>query len=153
MERIHPPGVNLDDRELVKVEAIIQSFTKSERKDVYALVREPSRAKRIAKGCGQPEAGVQELVQKFLFMKQMMGGLGSNLGFLGNVPGMKGLAMAKNMRKAAKNMAMGGGGMPGFPGMGGMGGMPGMGGFPVMPGMGGFPGMAGMPGMMGDGGE
>ena len=135
MDQMLPADVNLDDRELVRVEAIIQSFTKFERKDPYALVREPGRVKRIAKGCGSPEKAVQELVQKFLFMKQMMGGLGSNLGFLGNVPGMKQLAMAKNMRKAAKNMAMGGGGgMPGFPGM------PGMGGFPGMPGMGGFPG-------------
>jgi signal recognition particle subunit SRP54 len=153
MDAMLPADVNLDDRELVKIEAMIQSFTRSERQDVYALVREPSRVKRIAKGSGSPERGVQELVQKFLFMKQMMGGLGQNLGFLGNLPGMKGLAMAKNMKKAAKNAAMGMGGMPGFPGMPGMGGfpgMPGMGGFPGMPGMG-MPGFPGMPGM-GDGG-
>ncbi len=152
MDAMLPADVNLDDRELVKVEAIIQSFTKFERHDPNALIREPSRVKRIAKGCGNPEKAVQELVQKFLFMKQMMGGLGSNLGFLGNVPGMKQFSMAKNMRKAAKNMAAmgGGGGMPGFPGMPGL---PGMGGFPGMPGMGGFPGMPGMGGMMGDSGE
>ena len=77
---------------------------------------------RIAKGSGQPETQVQELVQKFLFMKQMMEGLGSNMGMLGRVPGMKGVAMAKQMRK---QMAQGGG-MPGmgFPGMMGMGGLP-----------------------------
>ncbi len=83
-------------------------------------------------------------MQKFLFMKQMMEGLGANMGMLGRIPGMKNLAMAKNLRK---QMAQGGRdarharacrGM-GFPGMG-------------MPGMG-FPGM-GMPGMgMPDGGE
>jgi signal recognition particle subunit SRP54 len=130
--------VNLDDGELVRVEAIIQSFTRFERKDPYALIREPSRAARIAKGSGQPEAQVSELVQKFLFMKQMMEGLGANMGMLGRIPGMKNLQMAKQMRK---QMAQGGG----FPGMGmpGMG-MPGMG-FPGMPGMG-FPGM-GMPGL------
>jgi signal recognition particle subunit SRP54 len=140
MDQLLPADANLDDNELVKVEAIIQSFTKTERRDPYALIREPSRVKRIAKGCGNDEKAVAELVQKFLFMKQMMGGLGSNLGFLGNVPGMKQLSMAKNMRKAAKNMAnlggMGMAGMPGFPGMG----MPGM----PFPGMGGFPGMPGM---------
>jgi signal recognition particle subunit SRP54 len=147
MDQMLPADANLDDRELVKVESIIQSFTKTERKDPYALIREPSRVKRIAKGSGNDEKGVQELVQKFLFMKQMMGGLGQNLGFLGNVPGMKNLAMANNMRKAVKNMGKGGmagmGGMPGFPGMG----LPGMG-FPGM----GFPGM-GLPGMGGDPGE
>jgi signal recognition particle subunit SRP54 len=73
----------------------------------------------------------------------MMSGLGQNLGMLGKVPGMKQMAMAKNMKKM-----MAGGGMPGFPGMPGMG-IPGMG----LPGMG-FPGMGmpgmGMPGMGGD---
>jgi signal recognition particle subunit SRP54 len=131
-----PAGVNIDDNELVRIEAIIQSFTRFERKDPYALIREPTRTTRIAKGSGQPEQQVQELVQKFLFMKQMMEGLGANMGMMGRVPGMKNIAMAKQLRK---QMAQGGG----FPGMG-MPGMPGMG-LPGMPGMG-FPGM-GMPGM------
>jgi signal recognition particle subunit SRP54 len=136
MSDMMPPGADIDDHELVRIEAMIQSFTKFERKDPYALVREPSRVARISKGSGQPEQGVTELVQKFLFMKQMMDGLGANMGMLGRIPGMKGLGMAKQLRKQ-----MQGGGMPGFPGMPGMGGM---GGFPGMPGMG-FPGM-GMPG-------
>jgi signal recognition particle subunit SRP54 len=136
-----PPGVNVDDQELVRIEAIIQSFTRMERKDPYALIREPTRVTRIAKGSGQPDAQVSELVQKFLFMKQMMEGLGSNMGMMGKIPGMKNVAMARQLKK---QMAQGGG----FPGMGGMPGMgmPGMG----MPGMG-FPGM-GMPGMGGMGG-
>jgi signal recognition particle subunit SRP54 len=138
-----PPGANLDDSELGRVEAIIQSFTRFERKDPYALIREPTRVTRIAQGSGQPAPQVEELVQKFLFMKQMMEGLGQNMGIMGKIPGMKNVAMAKQLRK---QMAQGGGmpGMGGFPGMPGMG-MPGMGGFPGMPGMG-FPGM-GMPGM------
>jgi signal recognition particle subunit SRP54 len=146
-----PPGVNLDDGELVRVEAIIQSFTKLERHDPYALIREESRVARIAKGSGQPAEQVKELVQKFLFMKQMMDGMGANLGMMGRIPGMKNVAMAKQLRK---QMAQGG--MPGMPGMG----MPGMGGFGMpgmgMPGMGGFGGMPGMgmPGMgMPGGGE
>ena len=141
MSDMMPPGVNIDDGELTRIEAIIQSFTRFERRDPYALIREPGRVTRIAKGSGQPDQQVQELVQKFLFMKQMMGGLGQNMGLMGKIPGMKNLAMAKNLRK---QMAQGGG-FPGMPGMGmpGMG-MPGMG-FPGMPGMG-MPGM-GMPGM------
>jgi signal recognition particle subunit SRP54 len=135
-----PPGANIDEGELGRVEAIIQSFTKFERRDPYALIREESRVVRIAKGSGQPEAQVKELVQKFLFMKQMMDGLGSNLGMLGRMPGMKNIAMAKQLRKQ-----MQGGGLPGMglPGMG----MPGMG----LPGMG-MPGF-GMPGMMPGSGE
>lgn len=144
-----PAGVNLDDKELVRIEAIIQSMTRQERGDPYALIREPKRVERISKGSGTNGEAVNELVQKFLFMKQMMGGLGQNLGMLGKIPGMKQMAMARNMKKM-----MAGGGMPGMGGFPGMPGMPGMG----MPGMGfpgmGFPGMGmpGMPGMMGGGG-
>jgi signal recognition particle subunit SRP54 len=69
----------------------------------------------------------------------MMSGFGQDLGMLGNIPGMKNLAMARNVRRAMKN-----GQIPGMPG-----GMPGMpGGLPGMPGMG-FPGLfggAGAPG-------
>jgi len=82
-----PPGVNIDDGELVRVEAIIQSFTKLERRDPYVLIREESRVTRIAKGSGQPQEQVKELVQKFLFMKQMMDGMGANLGMMGRIPG------------------------------------------------------------------
>ena len=153
-----PADVNLDDNELVKIEAMISSFTTFERKDPNALIREPNRVARIAKGSGVPDQAVSELVQRFLFMKQMMSSMGGGMGgMLGNIPGMKQLGQMKNMRNMAKQMQGGGfpgmGGMGGFPGMGGMGGM---GGFPGMPpgmgGMGGFPGMAGFPGMPGMGG-
>jgi len=140
-----PEGVNLDDRELVRIESMIQSMTRTEKLDPYLLVREPGRVRRISKGSAQPEQAVGELVQKFLFMKQMIGNVGQNMGLLGKIPGMKQVGMAKNLRKA---MAAGGmGGMPGM-GMPGMG-MPGMG----MPGMG-MPGMGmpfGMPGLAGAG--
>ncbi|HEV8247672.1 MAG TPA: signal recognition particle protein [Polyangiaceae bacterium] len=131
-----PPGAaqNLDDSELGRIEAMIQSMTRAERVDPHSLVREPGRVKRVSKGSGQPAEAVGELIQKFLFMRQMMSGFGQNMGVMGNIPGFKQMAMANQMRKAAKG---------GFPGMGAPGGM----GFPGMPGMG-FPGM-GMPGMPG----
>ncbi len=133
-----PEGMaaNLDDRELVKIEAVISSFTKFERRDPYALVREPSRAKRIAKGSGSEEGAVTELVQKFLFMKQMMDSLGGNMGMLGKIPGMKNLGMANALRKMQK-----GGGMPDLSALGGMGGL---GGLPGLGGMGGLLGGMGM---------
>ena len=151
MGEMMPADVNLDDRELVRIEAMISSFTRLEKEDPYALIREPNRVKRIAKGSGTKEEQVSELVQKFLFMRQMMEGLGQNMGMLGKIPGMKNLAMAKNLQKMAGQGGMPGmGGFPGMPGMGGFPGMPGMGGFPGMPGMPpGFPGFPGMPGMGG----
>jgi len=141
-----PTGINLDDKELTRIEAMIQSMTKNERRDPQALIREPSRMKRISRGSGQPEAGVGELVQKFMFMKQMMGGMGGKLGMMGNIPGLKQLAQARNMKKAMKG---GMPNMPGFPGMPGMG-MPGMGGMGGLPGMGDLASLfGGMPGMGG----
>ena len=142
-----PPGAaaNLDDSELGRIEAMIQSMTRAEREDPNVLVREPSRVARIAKGSAQPAEGVGELVQRFLFMRQMMGGMGGGDpgGLLSKIPGLGGLNMARNMRRAMKsgkmqdvmqNMGGGMGGMPGLGGMPGFGGMPGMG-FPGMPGM------------------
>ena len=125
---------NLDDRELVKIEAVISSFTSFERRDPYALIREPGRVKRIAKGSGSEEGAVSELVQKFLMMKQMIEGLGSNMGLLGKIPGMKNLGMANALRKMQK-----GGGMPDLSALGGMGGLGGLGGLGGMfpPGLGG----------------
>src|SRR5690606_24357482 len=117
MGNMLPPGAeaNLDDRELTRIEAMIQSMTPFEKQDPHALVREPSRVKRIAKGSGHAEPAVSEMVQKFLFMQQMMSGMGQNLGLLGNIPGMKNLAMARNMRRAMKGGKMPPG-MPGMPG-------------------------------------
>ncbi|HTA93430.1 MAG TPA: signal recognition particle protein [Polyangiaceae bacterium] len=135
-----PPGAaaNLDDNELVRIEAMIQSMTRQERDDPNVLVREPSRVQRIAKGSAQPPEGVGELVQRFLFMRQMMSGMGQDPGLLGKIPGMGGLNMARNMRRAMKSGKF----QDAMQNMGGMGGLPGMGGMPGM----GFPGM-GMPGM------
>ena len=133
-----PDGVNLDDKELVRIRAIIQSMTRYEKADPYVLIREPGRIGRVSRGSGSNDQQVQTVIQQFLFMKQMMGGLSQELGLMGKIPGLRGVA---SMRKMRKLMQKQGGGMPGFPGMPGM---PGMG----MPGMGmGMPGMMGMPGL------
>ncbi len=129
-----PPGLAVDDKELVRIEAMIQSMTQLERDDPNLLIREPGRVRRVARGSGSEEKAVTELVQKFLFLQQMMGGFGQNLGMLGRIPGLKGLATARHIRRAMKGRA--GGAPPTMPGMG----FPGMG----VPGMG-IPGM-GMPG-------
>jgi signal recognition particle subunit SRP54 len=140
-----PPGAaaQVNDSELTDAETIILSMTPFERQDPQSLIREPSRVRRIAGGSGRTEQSVGELVQKFLYMRQMMGSMGGGGGggMFGGLPGMGG--MARNVRRAMKSGKMPEGfpqmpgGMPGFPGMG----MPGMG----MPGM----GMPGMPGASG----
>jgi signal recognition particle subunit SRP54 len=142
-----PANVNLDDKELVRIRAIIQSMTGYEKRDPYVLIREPGRTARIARGSGTKEEQITTVIQQFLFMKQMMQGLGQDMGLLGRLPGIKQIASARKLRKM---MAKGGiPGMPGMPGMGGMPGMPGMGGMPGLGGMGGWPGMPGLGGAAG----
>jgi signal recognition particle subunit SRP54 len=144
-----PEGVNLDDKELVKIEAMISSMTMEERIDPQVFVTtswedyattagrqakrrradfHPSRVKRISKGSGRSEQEVKELLQKFAQMRQMMVQLGASTGLMGKIPGMKQFSQMKklaNMDIGALMGAEGGAGMPALPGMPGMPGMPG----------------------------
>jgi signal recognition particle subunit SRP54 len=168
-----PEGFQIDEKELVRTKAIVSSMTKAERRNITLFRDEPRRMERVAKGSAHTPKEVAELLQRFLFMRNMMGDIGKQAGMLSKIPGLKQLAQANKLRNAVKTggleanpmmaqlaeqlleaaVAEGGGkgkggfpGLPaGFPGMGGMGGMPGMGGFPGMGGM----GMPGMPGMAG----
>ncbi|MGE0172924.1 MAG: signal recognition particle protein [Oligoflexales bacterium] len=113
MQNMIPAGAQLDDKELVKIKAIIDSMTNRERLGMDSL--NPSRVKRIARGAGRPEKDINELSQKFQGMKKMMGMLGQNMGFLGKIPGLKQLGQLKNLAQMGKMAAAGG-----MPGMGGM---------------------------------
>ena len=56
--RCSPPDANLDDSELVEGRGDHPELhASSSGKDPYALIREPARVKRIAKGCGQRREG------------------------------------------------------------------------------------------------
>jgi signal recognition particle subunit SRP54 len=63
-------NVQIDDKQLVHVEAIIQSMTKKERQDPSLM--NASRKKRIAKGSGRPISEVNRLLKQFDEMKKMM---------------------------------------------------------------------------------
>lgn len=62
--------VKVDDKEFVKIEAIINSMTRDERAD-YALIK-GSRRKRIAMGSGTTVTDVNRLLKQYLEMKKMM---------------------------------------------------------------------------------
>ncbi len=71
------PGLNkaikntdVDDKQLVKVEAIIQSMTKEERRNPKIL--NGSRRKRIARGSGNSIQDVNRLIKQFKEMQKMM---------------------------------------------------------------------------------
>jgi signal recognition particle subunit SRP54 len=148
-----PEGVNLDDRELVKIEAMISSMTTEERMNPQVFVSttweefattagknakrrradfHPERVKRIARGSGRNENEVKELLQKFAQMRQMMVQLGASTGLMGKIPGLKQFGQMKKLANMDINALMGGmgGGMEGMPGL-----PPGMmpGGIPGMP--------------------
>ncbi|MBZ0178507.1 MAG: signal recognition particle protein [Melioribacteraceae bacterium] len=61
---------DIDDKQLVRVEAIIQSMTKQERKNPKIL--NGSRRKRIAKGSGNSIQDVNRLIKQFNEMQKMM---------------------------------------------------------------------------------
>ncbi|MFN0251270.1 MAG: signal recognition particle protein [Kofleriaceae bacterium] len=147
-----PEGVNLDDRELTKIEAMISSMTKEERLNPQVFVAttweefmstsgrnakrrradfDPGRVKRVSKGSGRTEQEVKELLQKFAQMRQMMVQLGASTGLMGKIPGFKQFSQMKKLANMDINalMAAGGGDLAGLPG--GMPNMPAMPGVPV----------------------
>ena len=155
-----PEGVNLDDRELVKIEAMISSMTIEERVDPQVFVAttwedfattagkqakrrradfHPGRVKRIATGSGRTENEVKELLQKFAQMRQMMVQLGASTGLMGKIPGFKQFSQMKKLANMDIGALMGaGGGMP--EGMAMPAGMPNMPNLPGLP-MGNVPGL------------
>ena len=108
MQNLLPQGAQVDDRELTKIKAMIDSMTPKER--THPDVIDASRARRIALGSGRKPNDVGELLKKFKAMRSMMGNLGKNMGgLMGKIPGMGGLGKINQMRKLAQA-----GGMPGL---------------------------------------
>ena len=110
-------GGGVDEKQLVRIEAMIHSMTKEERLNPKKI--NGQRRKRIAAGSGRTVQEVNQLLKQWSEMNKMMGKMRQ----MAN--GMQG--GGKNNRKARRQMQsmmhnMGGGN--------GMGGMGGMGGFP-----------------------
>ena len=87
--------VDVDDRQLDRMKAIIQSMTIKERRNPDII--NPSRKRRIAKGCGMQVEDVNRLLNQYRQMQKMMKQLNS-----------------KNSRRMMKRMG-GMGGFGGFP--------------------------------------
>lgn len=111
--------MNVDEKRIKHVEAIILSMTPKERAKPDIL--NGSRRKRIAQGAGRPVMEVNQLLKQFDMMRKMMGN--------------------KGLMKSLAGGLMGGGGAGGLGGLGGLMGGGGKGGFPggampKMPGLG-----------------
>jgi signal recognition particle subunit SRP54 len=99
---------SLDDGELIKTEAIIQSMTPAEREDVKIL--NGTRRSRIAKGSGRAVSEVNNLVDRFTaaqkMMRQMRNGGGMPAG-MPPVPGMPAMPKFNKQQPAKKKSRSG----------------------------------------------
>ena len=86
--------VEIDDRQIARVEGIIKSMTPAER--IKPEIIDNSRRDRIAKGSGSSATDVTQLVNQFKQMRQMMQQMGGN-------------KFAKRKAKRAKKGKKGGG--------------------------------------------
>jgi signal recognition particle subunit SRP54 len=122
--------LDIDDRELGRVEAVIRSMTAAERRDPKGVLN-GSRRRRIAAGSGTTVTDVNQLVKRFLEAQKMMRSMMKMAGTGG--PGAKRskgsargqVAQAKALRQMQRSGQIqlpggggqGGGGLGGFPGL------------------------------------
>ena len=90
---------NLDEKEIDRVQAIIQSMTPAERADVKLL--NGSRRARIARGAGVQVSEVNGLVERFGEAQKMMRQMRSGMGMPG-MPGMPGMGGSKKAKGRAQ---------------------------------------------------
>ncbi len=83
----------IDDKQLDRVEAIINSMTPKERRN-HQLIN-GSRRKRIAKGSGSSVEEINRLLKQFVQMKKMLKAMGGMAGLAGKKKG--GLGMMKSL--------------------------------------------------------
>ncbi len=110
-----PDGFQVDENELKRAEAIVSSMTKQERRDPELFQKNRGRIGRVAKGSGRTDKEVVDLLNRFMFMRQMMGDIGQQAGLLSKIPGMKQMAMARRLNEMVKT-----GGLEGNPMMAGL---------------------------------
>ncbi|HPE20676.1 MAG TPA: signal recognition particle protein [Candidatus Mcinerneyibacteriales bacterium] len=80
-----PRDLDVDEKQLVRVESIIQSMTPRERQ--YPGIIKASRKKRIARGSGRSVAEVNQLLRQYEMSKKMMKKLGKG-GQNAGIPGL-----------------------------------------------------------------
>jgi signal recognition particle subunit SRP54 len=95
---------NLDEREIDRVQAIIQSMTPAERADVKLL--NASRRTRIARGSGVQVSEVNGLVERFTEAQKMMRQMRAGGGLPG-MPGMPGMGGSKKAKGRAQQQVRG----------------------------------------------
>ena len=90
---------NFDEREIDRIQAVIQSMTPAERANPKMI--DGSRRARIARGSGRQVSDVNQLVDRFFEARKMMMSFARGGGLPG-MPGMPGMAAAGGRRNKAK---------------------------------------------------
>ena len=115
---------NVDDRDIDRTAAIIQSMTPAERQDPKII--NSSRRQRIAQGSGSTVASVNALVDRFFEARKMMSSMAGRFGLPGARPANRKAAKGRTGKGRKKVVGRGPTppkvkGMPGgFPATGGM---------------------------------
>ena len=117
-------GIDIDDRQIARVEAIIRSMTTAERRNTRLLTkRGASRKRRIAAGSGTSVQEVNRLVKQFEEAKKVMSAVGKQAG-LGGGGKPRGARDARKQAKALRELQQSGqlpgglgGGLGGFKGL------------------------------------
>jgi signal recognition particle subunit SRP54 len=91
-----PDGVQFDDKELIKVEALVGSMTAEERHKPEIINN--ARALRIAKGAGRTVNDLGGLLQRFNMMRKVMRQIGESPGILSRLPGFRQIAQLQQMK-------------------------------------------------------
>jgi signal recognition particle subunit SRP54 len=86
---------NFDEREIDRIQAIIQSMTPAERANPKMI--DGSRRSRIAKGSGRAVADINQLVDRFFEARKMMQQMARGGGMPG-MPGAPGMALGKKAK-------------------------------------------------------
>ena len=86
---------NFDEREIDRIQAVIQSMTPAERANPKMI--DGSRRARIAKGSGRQVSDVNQLVDRFFEARKMMMSMAKGGGMPG-MPGMPGVAGGKRSK-------------------------------------------------------
>jgi signal recognition particle subunit SRP54 len=93
-------GLDIDDGEMAKIEAIIHSMTLAERKNPDII--DPSRRRRIAAGCGRDQHDVSSLIKTFERSRDMLKALSG-----GALGGFKALMSGGGMDAIGNMMSQG----------------------------------------------
>jgi signal recognition particle subunit SRP54 len=97
-----PQGWKVDEREIVRIEAMVNSMTAAERRNPD-LVND-SRIERIGRGSGHGKKDVKGLLERFTMARVMMKEMGRATGMMARIPGLREAAGLRRLKRQGVSM-------------------------------------------------